>query len=52
MRTFQIDILKIISFLDGYGIDVNDIKKVKERLEIFNDTQGKGTKLLITTMGD
>ena len=45
MRTFQIEIWKILKVLDGKGLIITDEDLINKRLDFFNKFQDNGTKL-------
>jgi len=49
MRTFQIEIWKILEVLDGRGLIITDKKLINKELGFFNKFQDNGTKLFLRT---
>jgi hypothetical protein len=49
MRTFQIEIWKILKVLDGKGLIITDEDLINKRLDFFNKFQDNGTKLSLRT---
>lgn len=47
MRTFQIEIWKILEILDGKGIVITDRKLINKKLDFFNKAQDNGAKLFL-----
>ncbi len=45
MRTFQIEIWKILKVLDGKGLIITDEDLINKRLDFFNKSQDNGAKL-------
>ena len=45
MRTFQIEIWRILKYLDGHGLIIDNTKLIKEKLNEFNKIQDNGTVL-------
>ncbi len=49
MRTFQIEIWKILKVLDGKGLIITDEDLINKRLDFFNKSQDNGAKLSLRT---
>ena len=47
MRTFQIEIWKILKVLDGRGLTITDKDLINKGLDFFNKFQDNGTKLFL-----
>jgi len=47
MRTFQIEIWKILKILDGRGLVITDKKLINKELDFFNKSQDNGAKLFL-----
>jgi len=47
MRTFQIEIWKILKILDGRGLVITDKKLIDKELDFFNKSQDNGAKLFL-----
>jgi hypothetical protein len=47
MRTFQIEIWKILKVLDGKGLIITDKDLINKGLDFFNKFQDNGTKLFL-----
>jgi len=47
MRTFQIEIWKILKILDGRGLVITDKKLIDKELDFFNKFQDNGAKLFL-----
>ena len=47
MRTFQIEIWKILKVLDGRGLIITDENLINKGLDFFNKFQDNGTKLFL-----
>jgi len=45
MRKFQIELWRILKYLDGHGLTIDNTKLIKEKLNQFNKIQDNGTIL-------
>tara|TARA_R100000789_G_scaffold89041_1_gene86080 strand:+ start:653 stop:823 length:171 start_codon:yes stop_codon:yes gene_type:complete len=49
MRTFQIEIWKILKVLDGRGLIITNEDLINKGLDFFNKSQDNGAKLFLGT---